>query len=102
LNNDCQSNYCHLTKKICLSEEPRALYVECGTHYQCKSGYCNSNTMLCDSESFLPSVSFFIAFFSFLFAFVFLLATSSLLYAYKHNMLSQNSNEIQLKSQNNQ
>jgi hypothetical protein len=99
LNNDCKSNYCHLTKKICLSEEPRALYVECGTHYQCKSGYCNSNTMICDSESFLPSISFFIACFSFLFSFVFLLTISSLLYAFKKKMFHQRSNEIEIVSE---
>eukprot|EP01080_Neovahlkampfia_damariscottae_P012134 gene12134-5625_t len=72
LNNDCKSGNCHLTKKICLINDPRVLDSECGNHYQCTSGYCNADTLMCEFEKFPSMITFFVVSFVFIFAFTIL------------------------------
>eukprot|EP01080_Neovahlkampfia_damariscottae_P004872 gene4872-8466_t len=49
-NSECISKKCKISKGFCLSNKPKNIGEECGTHYQCSTGYCNPMTLKCQGN----------------------------------------------------
>jgi hypothetical protein len=49
-DSECISKKCKKSKGFCLTNAPKKIGQECGTNYQCSSGYCNEITLKCQGN----------------------------------------------------
>ena len=49
-NSECHSKKCKISKGFCLSNKPKSIGSDCGTNYQCSTGFCNPMTLKCQGN----------------------------------------------------